>query len=92
MVDEDGELVCVKPFPSQPTHFWNDEDGIRYSKAYFSMFKGELLRGRRRGSGQDEEEAVLHTEGGHTDIITERSYVKINHKLIHYVILYDFSL
>ena len=39
-MDTDGELVCVKPFPSQPTHFWNDEDGIKYTKAYFSMFKG----------------------------------------------------
>lgn len=39
--DEAGELVCVKPFPSQPTHFWNDEDGIKYTKAYFSMFKGK---------------------------------------------------
>ena len=41
VMDGDGELVCVKPFPSQPTHFWNDEDGIKYTKAYFSMFKGE---------------------------------------------------
>ena len=40
VMDCDGELVCVKPFPSQPTHFWNDEDGIKYTKAYFSMFKG----------------------------------------------------
>ena len=40
VMDSDGELVCVKPFPSQPTHFWNDDDGIKYTKAYFSMFKG----------------------------------------------------
>ena len=39
-MDGDGELVCFRPFPSQPTHFWNDEDGIKYTKAYFSMFKG----------------------------------------------------
>lgn len=38
--DEDGELVCTKPFPSMPTHFWNDEDGIKYTKAYFSKFQG----------------------------------------------------
>lgn len=42
-MDTDGELVCIKPFPSQPTHFWNDEDGIKYTKAYFSMFKGQSL-------------------------------------------------
>jgi acetoacetyl-CoA synthetase len=40
VMDGDGELVCFRPFPSQPTHFWNDEDGIKYTKAYFSMFKG----------------------------------------------------
>ena len=39
--DESGELVCTKPFPSMPTHFWNDEDGIKYTKAYFSIFQGE---------------------------------------------------
>ena len=38
--DESGELVCTKPFPSMPTHFWNDEDGIKYHKAYFTMFQG----------------------------------------------------
>ena len=40
MYDESGELVCTKPFPSMPTHFWNDEDGIKYHKAYFTMFQG----------------------------------------------------
>lgn len=37
---ESGELVCTRPFPSQPTHFWNDEDGSKYRKAYFSRFPG----------------------------------------------------
>ena len=41
MYDESGELVCTKPFPSMPTHFWNDEDGIKYHKAYFAMFQGK---------------------------------------------------
>ncbi|KAK7084468.1 hypothetical protein SK128_007241 [Halocaridina rubra] len=34
--NESGELVCVKPFPSMPTHFWNDDGGIKYTKAYFA--------------------------------------------------------
>ena len=38
--DDSGELVCTKPFPSMPTHFWNDEDGIKYTKAYFTKFQG----------------------------------------------------
>lgn len=45
VMDADGELVCVKPFPSQPTHFWNDDDGIKYTKAYFSMYKGVWAHG-----------------------------------------------
>ena len=37
---ESGELVCTKPLPCQPTHFWNDENGSKYRKAYFSKFPG----------------------------------------------------
>jgi len=33
-----GELVCCKPFPSQPTGFWNDPDGDKYRKAYFDYY------------------------------------------------------
>ena len=40
--DEAGELVCTKPFPSMPVLFWNDSDGEKYKKAYFSMFPGKL--------------------------------------------------
>ncbi|KAM5312001.1 acetoacetyl-CoA synthetase isoform 2-T2 [Glossophaga mutica] len=42
---ESGELVCTKPFPSQPTHFWNDEGGSKYRKAYFSKFPGVWTQG-----------------------------------------------
>ncbi|MCB1178428.1 MAG: acetoacetate--CoA ligase, partial [Leptospiraceae bacterium] len=34
----EGELVCKKPFPSMPVYFWNDKDGNKYKKAYFSKF------------------------------------------------------
>lgn len=27
---EQGELICAKPFPSMPLHFWNDSDGAKY--------------------------------------------------------------
>ena len=40
LVDEVGELVCVKPMPSMPLHFWNDPDGERYRWSYFEMFPG----------------------------------------------------
>lgn len=38
---ENGELVCLKPIPCQPTHFWNDDNGSKYHKAYFSTYPGE---------------------------------------------------
>ena len=34
-----GELVIKKPFPSMPVKFWDDEDGKKYHKAYFTRFK-----------------------------------------------------
>ncbi|KAI4873677.1 hypothetical protein NFI96_025902 [Prochilodus magdalenae] len=45
---ESGELVCLKPMPCQPTHFWNDENGSKYHKAYFSTFPGLRCVGSRR--------------------------------------------
>jgi acetoacetyl-CoA synthetase len=44
---EKGELVCTSPFPSMPVCFWNDEGGVKYTKAYFSHFtdsKREIWR------------------------------------------------
>jgi acetoacetyl-CoA synthetase len=35
---EKGELVCTRAFPSMPIKFWNDEDGTKYSAAYFERF------------------------------------------------------
>ncbi len=37
-VGEQGELVCLTPFPSRPLCFWNDGKGERYHKAYFARF------------------------------------------------------
>ncbi|XP_037367221.1 acetoacetyl-CoA synthetase isoform X1 [Talpa occidentalis] len=42
---ESGELVCTRPLPCQPTHFWNDENGSKYRKAYFSRFPGVWAHG-----------------------------------------------
>jgi acetoacetyl-CoA synthetase len=33
-----GELVCTKPFPSQPLGFWNDPSQQKYHAAYFKRF------------------------------------------------------
>ncbi|GMU84879.1 MAG: acetoacetate-CoA ligase [Ignavibacteriales bacterium] len=37
---EQGELVCVKPFPSMPIGFWGDEKREKYEDSYFSHFPG----------------------------------------------------
>lgn len=33
-----GELVCTRPFPSQPLGFWDDPDGSRYRSAYYERY------------------------------------------------------
>ena len=38
VINEPGELVCSKPFPSMPIMFWNDPDGEKYRDAYFNHF------------------------------------------------------
>lgn len=40
-----GELVCTKPFPSQPIGFWNDPGNARYIKAYFEKYPGSWCHG-----------------------------------------------
>jgi acetoacetyl-CoA synthetase len=40
VTDQQGELVCTKPFPSMPIGFWNDPDGAKYRAAYFEHFPG----------------------------------------------------
>ena len=40
-----GELVCVKPFPSMPIGFWDDEADAKYRSTYFSRFPGVWCHG-----------------------------------------------
>jgi len=42
---EEGDLVCTKAFPCMPVFFWNDADGSKYKKAYFSQFPGVWYHG-----------------------------------------------
>lgn len=41
---EEGDLVCTRPFPSQPTTFWHSTDPAigqaKYREAYFDRFPG----------------------------------------------------
>ncbi|MGI9221727.1 MAG: acetoacetate--CoA ligase [Woeseiaceae bacterium] len=45
LLEEKGELVCSKPFPSTPVGFWNDPDNARYRAAYFERFPGIWAHG-----------------------------------------------
>ena len=38
VIEQTGELVCVKPFPVMPVGFWDDPDGARYHAAYFEKY------------------------------------------------------
>jgi len=55
LLEERGELVCTKPFPSAPVGFWNDEGDARYKAAYFEKFPGVWAHG---------DFAELRTTGG----------------------------
>ena len=39
ILNRKGELVCINPFPSMPTKFWNDNNYIKYKKAYFNKYQ-----------------------------------------------------
>jgi acetoacetyl-CoA synthetase len=45
VIDEVGELVVTKPFPSMPLYFWGDEGNRRYQETYFDMFPGVWRHG-----------------------------------------------
>jgi len=37
---EEGDLVCVKPFPCQPVKFWGPTGMAKYKSSYFEKFPG----------------------------------------------------
>ncbi|KAF3481320.1 uncharacterized protein GIQ15_04079 [Arthroderma uncinatum] len=44
-IGEPGELVCVKPFPSQPVKFWGTGGEKKYKSSYFEKFPGVWAHG-----------------------------------------------
>jgi acetoacetyl-CoA synthetase len=67
VVGEVGELVCTRPFPSMPLHFWGDEDGSRYRDSYFTTWPGVWRHG---------DWLTIHDDGSCT--ISGRSDATIN--------------
>jgi acetoacetyl-CoA synthetase len=45
LLEQQGELVCTKPFPSAPVGFWKDDGNARYRAAYFEKFPGVWAHG-----------------------------------------------
>ncbi|UQS16108.1 acetoacetate--CoA ligase [Pseudomonas sp. HS6] len=45
VIGEKGELVCTRPFPAMPIGLWNDFDGEKLRKSYFSQFPGVWAQG-----------------------------------------------
>ncbi|MBO9543815.1 acetoacetate--CoA ligase [Caulobacter sp.] len=45
VIDEVGELVCTRPFPSMPLYFWGDADGSQYRSSYFGVWPGVWRHG-----------------------------------------------
>jgi acetoacetyl-CoA synthetase len=73
LLEERGELVCTRPFPSTPVGFWNDPGNARYRAAYFQRFPGIWAHGdfaelRRTGG------VVIH---GRSDAVLNPGGVRI---------------
>jgi acetoacetyl-CoA synthetase len=45
VINQKGELVCTRPFPSMPLGFWNDRGDERYHAAYFSKYPNVWTHG-----------------------------------------------
>jgi acetoacetyl-CoA synthetase len=45
LLEQQGELVCTKPFPSAPVGFWKDDGNARYRAAYFEKYPGVWAHG-----------------------------------------------
>ena len=45
VIEQNGELVCTKAFPSMPVCFWQDEGDRKYHAAYFEKFPGIWAHG-----------------------------------------------
>ena len=45
VIGEKGELVCTRHFPAMPVGLWNDADGEKLRKSYFSLFPGVWAQG-----------------------------------------------
>lgn len=43
--NQQGELVCLNPFPSMPIGFWQDEGDVKYINSYFTKYPNVWAHG-----------------------------------------------
>lgn len=73
LIDEVGEQAITRPLPSMPICLWNDPDGSRYRKSYFTSRPGVWMHGdwvTEKPSG----EFIVH---GRADATLNRQGVRI---------------
>ena len=73
LIDEVGEQAITRPLPSMPIFLWNDADGSRYRKSYFTGRPGVWMHGdwvTEKPSG----EFIVH---GRADATLNRQGVRI---------------
>ena len=68
-----GELTCQSSFPSMPVMFWNDANGERLKKAYFSQFTNVWAHGDY-GELTEHEGVIIH---GRADAVLNPGGVRI---------------
>ncbi len=73
VINENGELVCTKSFPSMPIYFWDDPGNEKYFSAYFKKFKGVWAQGDY-ATMTDNKGMVIH---GRSDAVLNPGGVRI---------------
>ena len=73
VINENGELVCTKAFPSMPVCFWNDPEDAKYHAAYFERFPGVWAHGDY-AEITDERGMLIH---GRSDAVLNPGGVRI---------------
>ena len=74
VLDQKGELVCIKSFPSAPLGFWNDPDGSKYHDAYFARFENTWAHGDFAEVNSETGGYVIH---GRSDAVLNPGGVRI---------------
>ena len=73
LLQQKGELVCTKPFPSMPIGFWNDPDNSRFHDAYFAQFDNLWAHGDY-GEITEHDGIIIH---GRSDAVLNPGGIRI---------------